>query len=150
MHKHSHSVADNIVDQKFNPKQVNKILAGEVTYLRTGQGWMYLVIVMDLYSCRNIGWSIHKQMAVGLIFHSERGSQYTSHRFGQQLKMNNITASIGGRGACLDNAVVERFFDDFKNQWLLNIYHLTRSGMKEGVEDYTQMQVSCILKWLGY
>ena len=156
MRKHSHSVADNIVDQNFNPKHANQIWAGDVTYLRTGQGWMYLAIVMDLYSRRIIGWAIHKRMTVdlveramqmalnlrkptkGLIFHSDRGSQYTSHRFQQQLKNNNVTASMSGRGACLDNAAVEGFFGSLKNEWLLNIYHLTRQGMKEDVEAYIQ------------
>ena len=57
MRKHIHSVADNIVDQQFNPKQADQIWAGDVTYLRTGQGWMYLAVVMDLYSRRIIGWS---------------------------------------------------------------------------------------------
>jgi putative transposase len=154
MRKHSHSVADNILDQNFNPKQANQIWAGDVTYLRTAQGWMYLAIVMDLYSRRIIGWSIHKRMTVdlveramqmalnlrsptkALIFHSDRGSQYTSHRFQKQLKDNNVTASMSGRGACLDNAVVERFFGSLKNEWLLNVYHLTRYGMKEDVEGY--------------
>ena len=67
MRKHSHSVVDNIVDQQFNPKQANQIWAGDVTYLRTGQGWMYLAVVMDLYSRRIIGWSIHKRMTVDLV-----------------------------------------------------------------------------------
>ena len=67
MRKHSHSVADNIVDQHFNPKQANQIWAGDVTYLRTGRGWMYLAIVMDLYSRCIIGWSIHKRMTVNLV-----------------------------------------------------------------------------------
>jgi hypothetical protein len=71
-----------------------------------------------------------------LIFHSDRGSQYTSHRFQQQLKNNNITASMSGRGSCLDNPVVERFFSRLKNEWLLNIYHLTRNDMREDVEAY--------------
>ena len=93
MRIHSHSVADNTVVQNFNPKHANQIWAGEVTYLRTGQGWMYLVIVMDLYYRRIIGWAIHKRMTVDLvkramqmalnlrkhtkdlIFHSDRGSQ---------------------------------------------------------------------------
>jgi len=99
MRKHSHSVADNIVVQQFNPKQANQIGAGDVTYLRTGQGWMYLAIVIDLYSRCIIGWLIHKRMTVdlveramqmalnlrrptaGLIFHSDRGSKYTNHHF---------------------------------------------------------------------
>ena len=67
MRKHSHSVADNIADQNFNPKYANQIWAGDVTYLRTGQGWMYLAIVMDLYSRRIIGWAIHKRMTVDLV-----------------------------------------------------------------------------------
>ena len=108
-------------------------------------------MVTGIYSRRIIGWAIHKRMTVdlveramqmalnlrkptkGLIFHSDRGSQYTSHRFQQQLKNNNVTASMSGRGACLDNAVVERFFGSLKNEWLLNIYHLTRQGMNEDV-----------------
>jgi putative transposase len=91
MRKYSHSVADNIVDPQFNSKQANQIWAGDVTYLRTGQGWMYLAVVMDLYSRRIISWSIHKRMTVdlveramqkalnlrqpsnALIFHSDRG-----------------------------------------------------------------------------
>ena len=109
---------------------------------------------MDLYSRRIISWSIHKRMTVdlveramqmalnirrltkGLIFHSDRGSQYTRHRFQQQLKNNNITASMSGRGACWDNAVAERFFGSLKNEWLLNIYNLTRHVMKKDVEAY--------------
>lgn len=120
---------------------------------------MYLAIVMDLYSRRIIGWAIHKRMTVdlveramqlchlqmalnlrkpnkGFIFYSDRGSQYTSHQFQKQLKTNNITASMSGRGTCLDNAVVERFFGSLKNEWLLNIYHLTRQDMTEDVEAY--------------
>ena len=62
MRKHSHSV-----DQKYNPNQANQTWAGDVTYLRTGQGWMYLAIVMDLYSRRIIGWAIHKRMTVDLV-----------------------------------------------------------------------------------
>jgi len=118
MCKHSHSVADNIVDQQFNPKQVDQIWAGDVTYLRTAKGWMYLAIVMDLYFRRIIGWSIQKRMTVdlvaramqmalnirkptkGLIFHSDRSSQYTSRRLQSQLTRNNIVASMSGRGAC--------------------------------------------------
>jgi putative transposase len=93
MRKHSHSVADNILDQQFDPSRPNQAWAGDVTYLRTAEGWMYLAIVMDLYSRRIIGWSINKRMTVflvnkamsmaintrqpnnGVIFHSDRGSQ---------------------------------------------------------------------------
>lgn len=73
-----------------------------------------------------------------LIFHSDRGSQYTSHRFQKQLRSYNIIASMSRHGAFWDNVVVERFFGSLKNEWLLNIYHLTRNGMKKDVDAYVR------------
>ena len=145
-----------------------------MTYLRTHEGWMYLAIVMDLYSRKIIGWAMDKRMTIplvaramqmivaflmfagvvplvaramqmaihlrrpakGLIFHSDRGSQYTSQPFQQLLQRHTIRASMSGVGACWDNAVVERFFGSLKNEWLLKVYHLTRQGMKQDVEHY--------------
>ena len=115
---------------------------------------MYLAIVMDLYARRIIGWSIEKRMTKGLViraikmaislrghhqdllFHSDRGSQYTSKDFQKILKNNGITPSMSSKGACLDNAVVERFFGSLKHEWLLNVIHLTRESMKRDVEAY--------------
>ena len=152
--KHTDSVADNLLNQQFNPEQANLVWAGDVTYLRTNQGWMYLAVVLDLYSRKVIGWSISKRMTVnlveralqmainirqpkaGLMFHSDRGSQYTSGRFSKLLMKYKIIASMSSVGACLDNAVVERFFGSLKNEWLLNVVHLTREAMKMDVEEY--------------
>ena len=148
MRKHSHAVADNLLKRKFNPASANQAWAGNITYLRTHQGWMYLAVVMDLHSRRITGWALSKRMTVdltmramqmvinlrqpqtGLIFHSDKGSQYTSKRYQALLWSNRITPSMSGCGACLDNAVVERFFSSLKNEWLLNVYHLTRESMK--------------------
>ena len=125
--KHSDSVADNLLNQNFNPVGPNQIWAGDVTYCRTGEGWMYLAVVMDLYSRRIVGWAIDRTMTTSLVlralimaynlrrpprdlvFHSDRGSQYTSKRHRKQLKRFGMRASIGDVGACWDNAVVERF-----------------------------------------
>jgi putative transposase len=70
MRKHSHSVVDNILNQQFNPSGPNQVWAGDVTYLRTAEGWMYLSIIMDLYSRRIIGWSVNKRMTVDLVKNS--------------------------------------------------------------------------------
>ncbi len=152
--KHSDSVANNILKQQFNPTEPNTVWAGDVTYLRTHQGWMYLAIVMDLHSRRIVGWALSSRMTVGLVeralqmaitlrkpkkgllFHSDRGSQYTSKSFQNLLQAHGITSSMSSVGACLDNAVVERFFGSLKNEWLLNIVHLTREAMKEDVVEY--------------
>ena len=152
--KHSDGVADNLLNQQFNPEQVNQVWAGDVSYLRTHQGWMYLAIVMDLHSRRIVGWVISKRMTVslveralqmaitlrkpmsGLIFHSDRGSQYTSKQFQKLLNGHGLISSMSSGGACLDNAVVERFFGSLKHEWLLNVVHLTRESMRRDVEDY--------------
>lgn len=123
--KHSDAVADNLLNMYFNPVSANQVWAGE--------GWMYLAVVMDLYSRRIVGWHIDKRMttdliskalmkaynlrqpARGLVFHSDRDSQYTSKQFGRLLSSYGIRASMGDVGACWDNAVVERFFGSLKH-----------------------------------
>lgn len=152
--KHTDAVADNLLNQNFNPVAPNEIWAGDVTYLKTGEGWMYLAIVMDLYSRRIVGWHIDKRMTSdlvekalikaynlrqpprGLVFHSDRGSQYTSYRYRKLLKSYGMRASMGDVGACWDNAVVERFFGSLKHDWLFKVHQPTRDHMKQDVAAY--------------
>ncbi|WP_284242712.1 IS3 family transposase [Thalassotalea insulae] len=152
--KHSDAVADNLLNQNFNPVAPNQVWAGDVTYLRTGEGWMYLAIVMDLYSRRIVGWHIDKRMTTdlvskammkaynlrqppkGLVFHSDRGSQYTSKRYRHLLTNYGIRSSMGDVGACWDNAVVERFFGSLKHDWLLKVPQPTREHMRNDVTAY--------------
>jgi len=148
--KHSDSVADNVLNQNVKPALPNQVWAGDVTYLRTNQGWLYLAIVMALNSRCIIEWAISKRMTVslveralqmasmlsqrgqGILFHSNRGAQYTSKQF----QGKGIIASMSGVGACLDNAFVERFFGSLKNERLLNVVYLTREMIKQDVEQY--------------
>ena len=152
--KHSDAVADNLLNQNFNPVDANQVWAGDVTYLRTGEGWMYLAIVMDLYSRRIVGWHIDKRMTTdlvskamikaynirqppkGLVFHSDRGSQYTSKHYRKLLANYGIRAIMGDVGACWDNAVVERFFGSLKHDWLLKVPQPTREHMRDDVAAY--------------
>jgi len=147
-------VADNLVNQDVNPKAANQVWAGDIAYLRTHEGGLYLAIVIDLHSRRIIGGAMDKVMTVdlvkramrmaiilrkperGLVLHSDRGSQYTSNRFGTLLKKHGIHASMSGKGACWDNAVAERFFGSLKNEWLLKIYPLTQEAMKQDLQHY--------------
>lgn len=152
--KHSDAVAPNLLNQNFNPTAPNEVWAGDVTYLKTNEGWMYLAIVMDLYSRRIVGWHIDKRMTSalvekalikaynlrqpkkGLVFHSDRGSQYTSRRYRNLLAGYGMRASMGDVGACWDNAVVERFFGSLKHDWLYKVHQPTREFMAKDVADY--------------
>ena len=152
--KHGDQVADNLLNQNFNPVAANDVWAGDITYLKTAEGWMYLAIVMDLFSRRIVGWHIDKRMTTdligkamikavnlrqprqGLVFHSDRGSQYTSKRFRNLLEGYGIRSSMGDVGACWDNAVVERFFGSLKHDWILKVSQPTRDHMKSDVKAY--------------
>jgi putative transposase len=152
--KHSDSVADNLLNQNFNPVGPNQIWAGDITYLKTSEGWMYLAVIMDLYSRRIVGWHADKRMSTGLaakalikaynlrqprkglVFHSDRGSQYTSKQYRKLLSSYHMRASMGDVGACWDNAVVERFFGSLKHDWLYKVIQPTRAHMLKDVADY--------------
>lgn len=152
--KHSDAVADNLLNMNFNPVGPNQVWAGDVSYLKTGEGWLYLAIVMDLYSRRIVGWHISKRMTrdlvekallkahnlrkppKGVVFHSDRGSQYTSGGFRKLVERLGCRASMGDVGACWDNAVVERFFGSLKHDWLFKVPQPTRAHMRDDVALY--------------
>ena len=152
--QHSHAVANDLLNRNFNPVGINEVWAGDITYLKTSEGWLYLAVVMDLYSRRIVGWHMDKHMGShlvsqamikaynlrhppkGRVFHSDRGSQYTSRYYRGLLDNYGIRASMGHVGACWDNAVVERFFGSLKHDWILKIAQPTRSHMKNDVQAY--------------
>lgn len=128
--------AEDRVKRDFNPSTPDTIWCGDITYLRTGEGWMFLATVIDLYSRRVIGWSVAEHMrtelvanaldtavatrgghiAAGVVFHSDRGSQYTSADFGELCDHHGVVQSMGATGVCWDNAAAESFFGTLKRE----------------------------------
>lgn len=125
-------VFDDLLKRDFTAQAPGTKLVGDITYLRTDQGWLYLATVIDLYTRMVVGWSMAPQMKTtliidamtmarshgylqaGAIFHSDHGSQYTSKAFGAWCRGNRIRQSMGMTGQCWDNAVAESFFSTLK------------------------------------
>ena len=128
---HNNEIAPNLLDRDFYALNPDEKYVGDITYIQTTQGWLYLATVIDLYSRKVVGWSIDENMKTslivdalemaittrnpnkGLIFHSDRGTQYASNSFKELLKKNNITQSMSRSGNCWDSAVAESFFHTF-------------------------------------
>jgi len=152
----SHPVADNLLQQDFTAEAPNERWASDITYISTQQGWLFLAVVMDLYSRRIVGWSMSRwlsrhlaidalNMAIEqrrpdgvLIHHSDRGSQYTSDDFRDQLDKHGIQCSMSARGNCYDNAVVESFFGLLKRERVNRTRYLTRDQARADVFDYIE------------
>ena len=126
---HDYPIAPNLLKQDFWTDAVNRIWVGDITYIRTWEGWLYLTIILDLFTRKVVGWSMsnrltantttipafiqavkHYQPLPGLIFHSDRGVQYACHDFRGILDTFNVIQSMSGKGNCYDNAVAESFF----------------------------------------
>ena len=128
--------APNILAQDFHAEAPNQKWVADITYLPTLSGWVYLAVVLDLFSRKVVGWKMSERLTTPLvtdalrsaietrkpktgelIHHSDRGCQYTSEAFQKIMKTTNITCSMSRTGCCYDNAVVERFFWSLKHEW---------------------------------
>ncbi len=130
--RHDLPVAPNVLQRQFDVSQPDRAWVSDITYIRTGAGWLYLAVVLDLYSRRVVGWSMAPSMpaalvvsalemalqqrrpAPGLVLHSDRGSQYASAEYQAVLARHSIVCSMSRKGDCWDNAVAERFFLNLK------------------------------------
>jgi putative transposase len=130
------TAAEDRVKRDFNPTAPDSVWCGDITYLRTGEGWLFLATVIDLFSRRVIGWSVAEHMrtelvadaltmavatrggrvGAGVVFHSDRGSQYTSAEFGELCDRHGVVQSMGATGVCWDNAAAESFFGTLKRE----------------------------------
>src|SRR3954449_10774408 len=135
----------------------NRIWVADITYLRTWQGWLYLVAVQDLFSRRIVGWSMadhmrtelvtdalqmalaHRRPGRGLIWHSDQGSQFVSLAFGQQARAAGIAQSMGSRGDCWDNSVAESFFATLKKELVDRRTWPTKAELRTEVFDYIEI-----------
>jgi len=142
--KHGYAIAPNLLDRNFIAAQANQKWAVDISYIWTREGWLYLAVVMDLYSRRIVGWAVSNrikrdlairalEMAIalrrppkGCIHHSDRGSQYCSHDYQKLLKKHGFKVSMSGKGNCYDNAVVETFFKTIKAEMIWRNIWYTR------------------------
>ena len=150
-------VADDLLHRDFAAAAPNRCWVADITYLRTWEGWLYLVAVQDLYSRRIVGWSMADhmrtelvtdalQMALarrrpgpGLIWHSDQGGQFVSLAFGQQARAAGIAQSMGSKGDCFDNAVAESFFATLKKELVHRRSWPTRAELRTAVFDYIEV-----------
>jgi putative transposase len=152
--KHSFAIAPNLLDRDFSATAPNQKWAGDITYIWTSEGWLYLAVILDLYSRRVIGWAVSNRMkrdlairaldmavalrqpAKGCIHHTDRGSQYCSHDYQKRLKKHGFLVSMSGKGNCYDNAAVETFFKTLKAELIWRNLWSTRRKVEMALFEY--------------
>jgi putative transposase len=151
---HNCPVAFNILDQDFACNGPDQKWGADISYIWTAEGWLYLAIVLDLYSRRIVGWAtsdrlkkglalkalsqaiLMRQPPAGLIHHSDRGSQYCSDDYRRLLQSHNLTASMSGKGNCYDNAMVEAVFKTIKSELIWRASYKTRACATSALGQY--------------
>lgn len=155
--RHDLPVAENMLDRQFEPEAPNQAWAADITYVWTGQGWLYLAVVMDLFSRRIVGFSMRRSLSralviealrmalgrrrvgQGLLHHSDQGSQYASGEFQRALVGSGIICSMSRRGNCWDNAPVESFFSTLKCELVHHRRYRTRAEARSDIFEYIEV-----------
>jgi len=159
--EHPYPIAPNLLNRDFKASEPNRVWVSDITYIATTQGWVYLCIILDLYSRKVVGWNLRSDMTTalvkgafemawvnrkpskGLIFHSDRGVQYASHEFRGELRDKGCLQSMSRKGNCWDNAPAEAFFARLKEErcdYVFRGYHEARMVMFEYIEVYYNRQ----------
>lgn len=167
---HRLPVAPNLLQRNFTTSRADPVYCSDITYIWTAEGWLYLAVVIDLFSRKVVGWSLANrmkqelvanalQMAIwrrsperGLIFHSDRGSQYCSRLFQRLIKQNQMKSSMSRKGDCWDNSVAESFFASLKTERVYGSTYLTRDDARKDIIDYIEMFYNSyrLHSFLGY
>jgi len=155
--KHTLPVADNVLARAFTPEGPDQVWASDITYIPTKQGWLYLAVVLDLYSRRVVGWSMQERLqrslvgealtmalgqrrpSPGLVHHSDRGSQYASRDYQGLLEQARMVCSMSRRGNCWDNAPVESFFSTLKRELVHQRCYRSRIEARADIFEYLEV-----------
>ncbi len=153
---HKEPVAENLLDRQFDVKRPNTVWTTDISFVWTREGWMYLAVVIDLFSRRIVGWAMDKrikkqlvidalEMAIarrrpepGLVHHSDRGSQYASKDYQKLLKNNGFICSMSRKGNCWDNAPTESFFSSLKRERVYHRTYRTRLEARTDIFNYIE------------
>jgi len=167
---HKLPVAPNLLNRQFEVGRPDTVWCADITYLWTIQGWLYLAVVLDLYSRKIVGWAMSNHLTSplvkealsmaywrrkpekGLIHHSDRGSQYAGDDCQKLLEQYGMVCSMSRKGDCWDNAVVESFFHSLKTEWIAEIIYKTRDEARSDVIRYIEMFYNShrLHSFLGY
>ena len=147
-------IAPHVLKRKFKVEAMNQVWCGDITYIKAGKRWLYLAAVLDLYARRIVGWSLSMvsdatlacealRMAGELrgrpkqvLFHSDQGCQYTSHKFRDELAVLGMRQSMSRKGECWDNSPMERFFGSLKSEWVPRDGYATEAEARADVLSY--------------
>lgn len=153
----NHQPAPNLLNRQFNRDEPNNAWVGDITYIRTGEGWLSLAVVLDLYSRRVVGWAMSDRMTSqivesalsmaiglrqpgpGLLHHSDRGSQYTGADYQTLLSKHGLQCSMSRKGNCWDNAVIESFFGTLKCELIAFEHYRTRQQARQSIFEYIEV-----------
>jgi transposase InsO family protein len=152
--RHPFPIAPNIVEREFDVDAPNTVWVTDVTYIATTQGWLYLAVMLDLFSRRVVGWAVSewndtalallalersrgaRKPPAGLVHHSDRGSPYASDDYRAALKTHGMVQSMSRSGDCWDNAVAESFFASLRAEWVDHQQYATRAEATRSLGDY--------------
>lgn len=155
--RHDYPVAPNIVDRQFTVESSDKVWVSDITYIPSKAGWLYLTVIIDLYSRMVVGWSLSTSLKVegvlealrraiwlrkpmdGLIFHSDRGIQYCCDAFRTVLEVHRFIQSMSRKGNCWDNAVAESFFRSFKTELVFHTDFLDEHHARHVLFEYIEI-----------
>lgn len=154
---HSYSIAPNRLNRNFRARERNRKWVGDITYIRTQEGWLYLSIIQDLYSRKIVGWSMSEKInstlvcdalkmalqsrrpGLELLFHSDRGVQYAAEQYQELLVRNKVLCSMSRKGDCWDNACAENFFSRLKSEHVQDQIYATRHEARQDVFWYIEV-----------